>query len=152
MKQVVLRGKCNIYNFFTVQQAINFLRMKGNDKVYPYFCEEIDGYDRLVQLTKQEIKEEKDTSYYSIIYLRAELPDCIKYKELMDNYSSFILDINYIIRNRNDKELLTLVKQINDPYQFRIINIPDDVLYTIEEDNNGNEYILEAGRKWGVME
>ena len=113
-------------------------------KLYPYVDarDEKDGCVIFDFDNKIRYDPEKSDNY-GLIFSKNDLGDKVKTDEIYKKENRF--DEDEI--DREDYILIKLVKAKKDPI-LKVVEIPDDVDWHIEETDSGNEYVAEDHRTW----
>ena len=141
-KQVVITGGDNCTGLLTPYWMIEYFKRKGKELyVYDWNCDEKNvSYYELIDTNN--CKEFKKIYHISYSYKKIE-GRILDSNDLIDEYSLFD-EIS-----REDKDLIDIVKEINNKKVIKIVDIPFDVDYYIEEGQCGfAETICEKHRKW----
>lgn len=114
-------------------------------KLYPYIhaMDEKDNcviydFDNMIRYNPEKPKDN-----YGLIFSKNDLGDKVKTDEIYKKKNFF--DEDEI--DRDDHILIKLVKAKKDPI-LKVVEIPDDVDWHIEETDSGNEYVSEDHRTW----
>lgn len=149
-KQVVINGddsRVTCVPSLTPYWTVELFKRKGKEfYVYEWDCEDGDSFYNLID-TNNAIDLNKK---YYVLYSKNKIEktiydndDSIEEYELISEYSLF-KEIS-----REDKDLIDIVKEINNDKIIKVVDIPIDVDYYIEEGQCGfAETICENHRKW----
>jgi len=131
------------------EDVMEYARRSGF-KLYPYVNarNEKDGCTIFDFDNKIRYNPEKPEKYspdsYGLVFSKNDLGDKVKTDEILKKKNFF--DEDKI--NREDPILIKLVKSKKD-HILKVVEIPDDVNWHIEETESGNEYVAEDHRTWG---
>ncbi|WP_275372586.1 hypothetical protein [Clostridium tertium] len=139
MREVVIKGERSNGYLLPWRWNLELLRRKGI-KAYPYVWDICNDEYHLMGSEKAD----KLKSFYVTYYLTENLGETIKDITAVDD--SLIINVDII--DREDSDLIKVVKLVDDKSIIKCIEIPDEVEYTIEVSEKGNEYIEEKHRKW----
>ena len=126
------------------EDVMEYARLSGF-KLYPYIdaTNEKDGCVIYDFDNKVRYNPEKPKNNYGLIYSKNDLGDKVKTDEIYKKENRF--DEDEI--DREDTILIELVKAKKDPI-LKVVEIPDDVDWHIEETDSGNEYVAEDYETW----
>lgn len=138
MKKVVLAGWFE-QRLLSPYWAIKFLEKKGYKNVKAYQSwDSPSGYSEFESASDMDSFFRHEYISYSEKDLEGVRECCVKDKDL--------IPYEKLIKNREDKDLIEIAEQVSDN-DVKIMEIPDDVEYTIKE-KNGFETIVEKHRVW----
>lgn len=144
MKQVVINGENSYGQLLPEKWVAEYCKRKGID-IYAYVVDEVLG-DK-ISFKIKDASEIDETEVCAVYYLSENLGEVIT--GITDDMRQKIIYEHELFRNREDKVLIDIAKEINDTNLVKIVEIPDDVEYDICRLGSGiHEYIVEKHRVW----
>lgn len=144
MKQIVINGGETYGSLLTPKWVVEYHKRKGIQLFY-YLAELFE--DEFIYVLTNVDELNNNTEIYHGFFLLKNVGEQITDFDTID--SNLILYEPDIFKNREDKILIDIAKEINDEKLIKIIEIPDDVEYDIVQSDCGfNEYIAEKHRIW----
>jgi len=148
MKQVVIKKEA--FDILTPKWTHEYLLRKGI-KTYLYEIDWSDYYGTDYYRLIKNLDDVDNFDIYQIEYLTKNIGDILTKDEFinLELDEKDIIDYYEIFKNREDKDLVDIAKEIGDESIVKVVEIPDDVEYTIEENECSLcEYISEKHRVW----
>lgn len=144
MKQIVVKGGETHGGLLTPKWVVEYYRRKGIE-LFVYIPELIE-YDYIYEL-KDPNELDDNTCIYYPLYLLDNFGDIIE--EITDEIAQKVVNEYDMFKDREDKTLIDIVKEINNENLVKIIEIPDDVEYDVAESDCGfSEWVEEKHRVW----
>lgn len=144
MKQVVINGGETHGGLLTPKWTIEYYKRNGIE-LYYYLAELFEDDFTYVLTNANEL--DNNAEIYHGYYLLKNVG-----KEIENIYEldcSIMFDEYDMFKNREDKVLIDIAKEINDEKLIKIIEIPDDVEYNVVQSDCGfREYVEEKHRVW----
>lgn len=150
MKQIIIKGEENYTTLLTPKWTKEYYKRKG-EEVYLYTSEwMLDSYDNYIDVFKlnNENNDFDETKYF---YISSEnIGEAIDGDIMRKLYEDDKITNSYHeFEDREDEILIEIVKEINDRDIIKIVEIPDDVKYYVEQSDCGfSESVVEKHRVW----
>ncbi len=147
MKQVVISPCENLLNLYWFMKYAS----KKKIKVFPYKA--IYNSDYSVKEYKKINSPDKNdwefSSWCKIELLNIDCGQTLSKKDFDKIENKSVIYHRDYLDNREDKDLISIAKKINDDSKIKICEIPNDVLYHIEDcECSIGEQIVESHRIW----
>lgn len=144
MKQIVVNGGETHGGLLTPKWVVEYYRRKGIE-LFVYIPELIE--DDYIYELKDPNELDDNTCIYCPLYLLDNFGDIIE--EITDEIAQKVVNEYDMFKDREDKTLIDIVKEINNENLVKIIEIPDDVEYDVAESDCGfSEWVEEKHRVW----
>ena len=146
MKQVVINGGETHGGLLTPKWTVEYYKRKGIE-LYVYIDEFIEEDNDYITVLKDSNTLDNNTEIYCPIYLTKNFGDIIKIDDTMNESIIYEHDM---FKDREDKILIDIVKEIDNEKLIKIVDIPNDVEYNVVQSDCGfREYVEEKHRIWG---
>ena len=144
MKQIVVNGGETHGGLLTPKWVVEYYRRKEIE-LFVYIPELIE--DDYIYELKDPNELDDNTCIYCPLYLLDNFGDIIE--EITDEIAQKVVNEYDMFKDREDKTLIDIVKEINNENLVKIIEIPDDVEYDVAESDCGfREWVEEKHRVW----
>ena len=144
MKQIVVNGRETHGGLLTPKWVVEYYRRKGI-KLFVYIPELIE--DDYIYELKDPNELDDNTCIYCPLYLLDNFGDIIE--EITDEIAQKVVNEYDMFKDREDKTLIGIAKEINNEELIKIIEIPDDVEYEVVQSECGfSEWVEEKHRVW----
>ena len=144
MKQIVVNGGETHGGLLTPKWVVEYYRRKGIE-LFVYIPELIE--DDYIYELKDPNELDDNTCIYCSLYLLDNFGDIIE--EITDEIAQKVVNEYDMFKDREDKTLIDIVKEINNENLVKIIEIPDDVEYDVLQSDCGfSEWVEEKHRVW----
>lgn len=144
MKQIVVNGGETHGGLLTPKWVVEYYRRKGIE-LFVYIPELIE--DDYIYELKDPNELDDNTCIYCPLYLLDNFGNIIE--EITDEIAQKVVNEYDMFKDREDKTLIDIVKEINNENLVKIIEIPDDVEYDVAESDCGfSEWVEEKHRVW----
>ena len=144
MKQIVVNGGETHGGLLTPKWVVEYYRRKGIE-LFVYIPELIE--DNYIYELKDPNELDDNTCIYCPLYLLDNFGNIIE--EITDEIAQKVVNEYDTFKDREDKTLIDIVKEINNENLVKIIEIPDDVEYDVAESDCGfSEWVEEKHRVW----
>lgn len=144
MKQIVVNGGETHGGLLTPKWVVEYYRRKGIE-LFVYIPELIE--DDYIYELKDPNELDDNTCIYCPLYLLDNFGDIIE--EITDEIAQKVVNEYDMFKDREDKTLIDIVKEINNENLVKIIEIPDDVEYEVVQSECGfSEWVEEKHRVW----
>lgn len=151
MKQIVIKGTENYTDLLTPYLTKEYLKRNGQE-VFVYIHSFNDDNTSSYTLTTNKDDMNDFREIYSPCYLTTNLGKVLNDEEFEKiDFDKCYIDNKDIFKDRENKHLVNIAKEIDDKTFVKVIEIPDDVKYIIcESDCDLDEWIQEDVpiRKW----
>ena len=145
MKQIVVNGGETHGGLLTPKWVVEYYKRKGIE-LFVYIPELTIEDDYIYEL-KDPNELDDNTCIYCELYLLDNFGDIIE--EITDEISHKVVNEYDMFKDREDKILIDIAKEINNENLIKIIEIPDEVEYdVIRSDCGFSEWIEEKHRVW----
>ena len=145
MKQIVVNGGETHGGLLTPKWVVEYYKRKGIE-LFVYIPELTIEDDYIYEL-KDPNELDDNTCIYCGLYLLDNFGDIIE--EITDEISHKVVNEYDMFKDREDKILIDIAKEINNENLIKIIEIPDEVEYdVIRSDCGFSEWIEEKHRVW----
>lgn len=146
MKQIVVNGGETYGSLLTPKWVVEYYKRKGIELFY-YLAELFE--DGFIYELKDPNELDDNTCIYHGFYLLKNVGEEITKSDFEKVDFNLLLDEYNMFKDREDKILIDIVKEINNENLIKIIEVPDDVEYDVVQSNCGfSEWVEEKHRLW----
>lgn len=144
MKQIVVNGGETHGGLLTPKWVVEYYKRKGIE-LFVYIPELIE--DDYIYELKNPNELDDNFCIYCPLYLLDNFGDIIE--DITDEITQKVFNEYDMFKNREDKILIDIAKEINNKNLIKIIEIPDDAEYEVAESDCGfSEWVEEKHRVW----
>lgn len=144
MKQIVVNGGETHGGLLTPKWVVEYYKRKGIE-LFVYIPELIE--DDYIYELKNPNELDDNFCIYCPLYLLDNFGDIIE--DITDEIAQKVVNEYDMFKNREDKILIDIAKEINNKNLIKIIEIPDDAEYEVAESDCGfSEWVEEKHRVW----
>ncbi|WP_275372585.1 hypothetical protein [Clostridium tertium] len=134
MRSVAINGSKNEGLLLPVKWMLKFLEKKGIN----VFAYKMGSRGECYRLSKEKI--ESNYNDYHVIYVKKDMGRMISADQ--DIEDNILLNIDDLLKNREDRELVDTICEMNNSQIAKIVLIPDNLNYVIYAPEVGDKELI----------